>query len=457
MAPVPTINADFPPKLRPLFQPKRYKVLHGGRGGAKSWGIARALLLLMIQRPLRVLCVRELQNSIKDSVHRLLSDQIELLGLQTFFDIQRDTIRCTLTGGEFLFKGIKHNVQEIKSTEGIDICWAEEAQLMSETSWGVLVPTIRKTSTTLYGEAAGPQPSEIWVSFNPVLETDATYKRFIENPPDDAWVQEINWRDNPWFTEAMRSEMEYMKRTNYDEYLHVWEGKCRRNLEGAVYVKELRAAEEDGRLRLRKDGGVPYDPSVGVHVFFDLGRADATAMWFAQVVAQQFRILRYFEDSGEDIDYYLKTLQRFEYVYDRLWLPHDAKAKRLGSKMSIEELVRAKGFKVRIVPKLSVTDGINAARTIFSRCWFDVQHCDEGLNALRHYRYEVIPGTSTFSDSPVHDEYSHGADAFRYMAIALKAPKGEREVDEGMLTGKQRAKNLMSLAMGARSTNWMLR
>jgi phage terminase large subunit len=151
-------NAQFPAKLQFLFHPQRYKVLYGGRGGAKSWGIARALLIQGTQRPLRILCARETQRSIGDSVHKLLSDQIEALGLGAFYAVQKSTI-LGANGTEFIFAGIRQNVSNIKSYEACDICWVEEAQTVSKSSWDVLIPTIRKTD------------SEIWVSFNPDLET----------------------------------------------------------------------------------------------------------------------------------------------------------------------------------------------------------------------------------------------------------------------------------------------
>jgi phage terminase large subunit len=149
------INLELPEKAYFLLTEKsRYKVLYGGRGSAKSWSIARALLILALKNKIRVLCTRELQTSIRDSVHKLLKDQILDLGLDQYYYITKELIRSN-NGSEFLFKGMKNNVQEIKSLEGIDICWVEEAARMSLESWEILTPTIRK------------QNSEIWASFNP--------------------------------------------------------------------------------------------------------------------------------------------------------------------------------------------------------------------------------------------------------------------------------------------------
>lgn len=197
-----------------LFSPARYKIYYGGRGGAKSWAFARALLIIALQRPVRVLCARELQNSIADSVHKLLSDQIWSLGLQHRFHVTKTSITST-NGSEFLFKGLRHNAAEIKSLEGVDICWTEEAQSVSKESWDLLIPTIRK------------QDSEIWISFNPGRPDDETYKRFVLSPPENAIVKKVGYRENPWFPDVLRKEMEFCRRTDPDAFRHVWEGEPR--------------------------------------------------------------------------------------------------------------------------------------------------------------------------------------------------------------------------------------
>lgn len=177
-------DIQLPHKLAFLFEPARYKVAHGGRGGAKSWGFARAALIQAAQRPLRVLCARELQVSIAESVHKLLSDQIEAMGLAPWFDVQQQVIRSS-AGSEIIFAGIRNNVTKLKSLEGVDVCWVEEAEKVSNSSWEALIPTIRKPG------------SEIWVSFNPHDASDPTYQRFVLNPPPGARVVEMNWQDNP--------------------------------------------------------------------------------------------------------------------------------------------------------------------------------------------------------------------------------------------------------------------
>ena len=401
-------KAEFPEKLKCLFDPpsSRYRVLYGGRGGAKSWGVARALLILAAKDKLRVLCAREYQTSIKDSVHKLLSDQIQDLGLDSFYEITQASIRGK-NGSEFFFVGLKNNISNVKSFEGVDICWVEEAQTVSKTSWNVLIPTIRK------------EKSEIWVTFNPELETDDTFQRFVVHSPKDCVTEKINWYDNPWFPETLRMEKDDLKERDIEAYNTVWEGICRQTVDGAVFAKEMQSAELEGRIMK-----VPYDPSKPVHAVFDLGWADATAIWFIQFIGMEIHLIRYLEDTQRTISHYLSVMQTFGYVYDTLWLPHDAQNKTLASNgRSIEEIVRAAGYKVQITAKVPVSDSINAARTVFPKCYFDREECADGLQCLRHYRYDVDPDTKMFSKSPLHDQYSHGADAFRYIGLVVNEPR----------------------------------
>ena len=399
-------QAEFPEKLSILFDSARYKVLYGGRGGAKSWGIARALLIIGARKATRILCAREFQTSIRDSVHKLLSDQIVSMGLTDFYEITQNSIRGK-NGTEFSFVGLKNNVSNIKSYEGCDICWVEEAQTTSKLSWNVLIPTIRK------------EGSEIWISFNPELETDETYQRFIVNTPENCIVQRINWSDNPWFPETLRLEKDALFVRDREAYNTVWEGVCRQTVDGAIFAKEMQQAEFEGRITR-----VPYDPVKPVLAIFDIGWADATAVWFVQFIGMETRLIRYYETTQTTISQILAKMQTFGYVYDTLYLPHDAQNKTLAANgRSIEEIVRAAGYNVRIIERTPIADSINAARTIFPKCYFDRENTHEGLQCLRHYRYDVNPDTGNFSQKPLHDNYSHGADAFRYIGLMINEPK----------------------------------
>jgi len=241
------------PAQRVISATARYKVLEGGRGSGKSYSFADTAVARGAHEKLRILCTRETQNSIRDSVHRLLSDRIHTLGYDNFYVIQKDAI-YSRSGSEFLFKGLHHNISEIKSTEGIDICWVEEAEKVSEDSWTVLIPTVRK------------EDSEIWVSFNQEDEDSATYVRFIKSPSPDCVSAHLTYRDNAMFPEVLRRQMEYDKRVDPDKYEHVWEGKCKGYsdaviFKGKVFVEDFETPE-GVQFHFGSDFGFSQDPAV---------------------------------------------------------------------------------------------------------------------------------------------------------------------------------------------------
>jgi len=255
----PTIEGAFPRAYRELFTPCRYKIYYGGRGAAKSWAIARALLITAAQKPIRILCAREWQSSIKDSVHRLLADQIEKLGLSAMYEIKQNEI-VGFNGSLFLFEGLRHNVTKIKSMEGIDVCWVEEAERVSEDSWKILIPTIRKTG------------SEIWVSFNPEQDTDPTYNRFVKHPPPESIVKKVGWEDNPWFPEELRKEKDYDYMVDPDSASHVWGGECKKIsdaqvLKGKWVIEDFEPQKEWMGPYWGADWGFAQDPTCLIKLY----------------------------------------------------------------------------------------------------------------------------------------------------------------------------------------------
>jgi len=348
------------------------------------------------------------QKSIADSVHHLLETQLPLLGLETFYEVQKSTI-LGLNGTEFIFTGLR-DVASLKSYEAIDICWVEEAQNVSKRSWDILIPTIRK------------EGSEIWISFNPELDSDETYRRFVLDPPPSAQVVKINYSDNPWFPEVLKREMQYLKEKDYDSYLNVWEGHTKQTLDGAIYAKELRDAVQGGRITR-----VPYDPTKPVHTFWDIGWSDCTSIWFVQAMAFEYRVIDFYQNRQQALGHYIQELQKRGYIYGTDWLPHDANAKQFGSGKSVIELMRAAGRNVKLTPQLSIADGINAARTVFPQCYFDESKTADGVNCLRRYRYEV-DDNGQFKKTPLHDDASHAADAFRYLAVAVQPEKPKKPI-----------------------------
>lgn len=399
--------AEFPEKLRFLFAPARYKVAHGGRGSGKSWGFARALLIQGAAAPLRILCTREVQKSIKDSVHKLLSDQIQALGLGWFYTVLENEIRGK-NGTEFTFAGLaSHTIESIKSYEGVDRVWIEEGQVVRKRSWDVLIPTIRKPG------------SEIWLTYNPELETDETHQRFSVTPPADSVVVEVNYSDNPWFPAELEAERKHSQVANPKDYAWIWEGKCKPAVAGAIYYDEVAKAEEEKRICR-----VPYDPLLKVHVIFDLGWNDSMAISLVQKHSSEIRVIEYIEDSHKTLDHYSGLLKAKNLNYGTVYLPHDGRHKDYKTGKSAEEIMQAFGWNVAITPNMSIEDGIRLARMTFSRMVFDTHKCERLIQCAKRYRRSINQQTNE-PGAPMHDEWSHGADNLRYIAVNAEAMTNE--------------------------------
>lgn len=390
---------EFPEKLQCLFEPARYKVAHGGRGSAKSWSFARALLALGAQGKLRILCTREVQKSIKDSVHKLLSDQIEAIGLGWFYQIQNNEIRG-INGTEFLFAGLAdHTVESIKSYEGVDVVWVEEAHKVSKRSWDILIPTIRK------------EGSEIWISLNPELETDETYSRFVVDPPANAVVVQINYSDNPWFPDVLEQERVDCLRRDPKGYPQIWEGKCLPAVAGAIYYDEIQAAQDEGRI-----ARVPYDPMLKAHVVFDLGWNDAMFVTIVQRVRSELRVIESVEDSHKTLDWWSAELRKKNMNWGTVFLPHDGEHRDFKTAKSAKEILEALGWTVKITANLRVEEGIRLTRMAFPQMVFDKDKAARIVQCAKRYRRSVNQQTNE-PGAPLHDEWSHGADNLRYVAI----------------------------------------
>ncbi len=365
-----------------LSTPSRYKVWYGGRGGAKSWSVARLLLLKAYTKNARILCTRELQVSISDSVHRLLSDQIITLGLADYFEVTKTSIKSH-TGSEFIFKGLKHNIQEIKSLEGVNICWVEEAHRTSKESWNVLIPTIRAEN------------SEIWLTFNPDLESDETYQRFVISPPPGAIVKQVNFDENPWFSDALFAEMEYCRRVDMDAYRNIWLGEPRGISDAVVmkgkYVVDCFEAPEDARFFYGADWGFSQDPTVLVRCFI----TDRTLY----VDYEAWGI-------GVEID---KTPAMFDRIpLSRHWpiLADSARPETISA-------IRRSGFAISAAKKWpgSVEDGIAYLRQ-FKQIIVH-ERCIHTLQEMGLYSYKVDKNTDTVLPDLI-DKNNHCIDALRY-------------------------------------------
>lgn len=397
----------------------RYKVYYGGRGGAKSWAFAQALLAMGLSRPIRVLCARELQKSIKDSVHKLLSDVIKSAPeFDAHYDAQAQSIKGK-NGTEFSFSGLKHNATEIKSFEGVDYVWVEEAQAVSDNSWEILVPTIRK------------EGSEIWICFNPKNPTDPTWRRFVQRKRFNAIVKKVNWRDNPFFPKVLNDERLDDKENAPDAYEHIWEGEFDTRFSGSVYAKWIKKAYDQGRVKK----GV-YDPDHPVHTAWDLGYDDTTAIIFWQKIGKECRIIFSYEASGEDVEHYCAVLNgNFGHLEEQYggnipkivrvatercktfklgnhYVPHDAAYKLLAAGgRSIVQQAYALGIKMMVVPSTSQQNQIEATRKVLGASWFEEDDTVDLIHAANSYHFEHDDERKVFKSHPVHDWSSHYCDA----------------------------------------------
>lgn len=397
------VPVEIPEAFLPLFEPKRYKVFYGGRGGAKSHSIARALLIIGWQERKRILCARELQNSVADSVHRLLADLIRDMRLDKFYTITEKSI-VGRNGTEIFYAGLKHNVGSIKSKEAIDICWVEEADNVSDNSWEKLIPTIRR------------RKSEIWISFNTKNLTDPTYQRFVVNQDEDMIVKKVLWEHNPFLTWELEKERLKLLRNDKPAYDHVWGGEPDVRFSGAVYASYIESARSKGRIT-----NVPYKPGVPVITAWDLGKRHATCIWFAQQVGREARIIDYHEAYGDDTDIeaLAAVIKKKEYLYDMHWLPHDAKHERMGMKGSISKQLTDAGIINRLLPNIAEKAGIQKAINLLKEVWIDKESTRDGVHGLSHFHYKYDEALGRFKDDPYDDWSKDAADSFRYLAIAL--------------------------------------
>ncbi len=376
----------------------------GGRGSGKSWGFARALLLIGAREPTRVLCAREVQKSIQQSVHQLLRDQIEQMGLSSFYEVLTTEIRGK-NGTQFFFSGLSDQTAEsLKSFEGVKICWVEEAQSVSKQSWDILIPTIRADG------------SEIWISYNPQLESDETHRRFTTKPPPDCVNVEVNYSDNPYFPEVLEKERQHAKATmKPEEYAHIWEGKCKPAVEGAIYFDEMSQAAD----RIRE---VPHDGNLKTHIVWDLGFNDAMSIALVQKVSSEIRVIGYIEGVQRTLADYSAELKALRLDgqamnWGKCYLPHDGFAKRHQTGKDDATVLTGLGWEVEKVPQTDVEAGIKRAREVFPRVYFHRARAERLIECLKRYRRHVSASTGE-PGKPLHDEFSHGADCFRYLALS---------------------------------------
>lgn len=369
-----------------LYSPHRYKVFYGGRGSGKSQAVAQALTFLSSNINLRILCCREVQNSIKDSSYQVLKDMTDRLGIGHEFKFTESEILHMRTGSRFIFSGLLRNENSIRSKEGIDICWIEEASSVSQRSWDVLTPTIRKTG------------SELWLTFNPLTVDDPT-NVFIENPPPNAYVRKVNYWDNPFFPEVLREQMEWDKKNDFEKYLHVWEGYPLTISDAQVFKGRfvVEPIPEDlwkkaDRLFFGADFGFARDPSTLVRCF---------------ILDNRLYIDHEAYGVGVEID---ELPQLYRSVPGSTQWPIKADAAR---PETISYLKNRAGFQISAAKKWqgSVEDGIAYLKG-FDKIIIDPR-CKHAADEFRLYSYKVDKTTGEILPV-VTDANNHVIDALRY-------------------------------------------
>lgn len=386
---------QIPEAFEFLFQPARYKVAHGGRGSGKSHSIAIALLILGYQNPLRIGCFREVQKSIKDSVKRLLDDKIREMGLGNFYQSTDTEIRGA-NGTVFLFAGLKGNADGIRSLEGLDIAWIEEAMSVSQSSLDTLIPTVRKAG------------SEIWVSYNPRFETDPIDQMFRgeAGPPPRSIVKQVNYNDNPFFPQELEEERVYLLKRDPGRYKHVWEGEYLRNSNAQVFknwsVDEFVTPKEDVRFYFGADWGFAVDPTVLIRCFIDKRKMFVDREVY-QIGCEIDRTPKLFDS----IDPKFPGMARRWPIRADSARPETISYMRRHGYPNIVKSIKGKG---------SVEDGIE-----FLKSYDIVVHprCRHTIDELMYYSYKVDPLTNEVLPQ-LADKKNHVIDALRYSIEELR-------------------------------------
>ncbi|MFN7002191.1 MAG: PBSX family phage terminase large subunit [Roseinatronobacter sp.] len=406
----------LPPKLIEVFEGEaRYRGAWGGRGSGKTRTFALMTAVHgyrcgMAGQEGQILCAREHLNSLDDSSLEELKSAIRSVPwLAAYYEMGEKYVRSRDGRIKYVFAGLRHNVDSIKSKARILLCWVDEAETVSETAWRKLVPTVRE------------EGSEIWVTWNPESRYSATHLRFRIDPPEGAKIAEINWSDNPFFPAVLEGERLDDLAKRPDQYHHIWEGAMRTIHNGAYYAPLLIEAEKAGRV-----GHVARDPLMEIRAYWDIGgtgvRSDATAIWVAQFRGQEIRVLDYYEATGEPLATHVSWLRDNGYAKATCILPHDGANAEKVFATSYQGALSEAGFSTlvqRNQGRGAAMSRVEAGRRVFGSLWFDEVKTQAGRDALAHY-HEKRDEKRNIGFGPEHDWSSHAADAFGMMCQAFQ-------------------------------------
>lgn len=361
-----------------------------------------------------VLCGRQFMNSLADSSLEEIKAAIRSEPwLEPHFEIGDKYIKTKSGRIAYTFAGLDRNIDSVKSKSRILLCWVDEADPVTEEAWQVLIPTLRE------------EDSELWVTWNPKNKHSATHKRFRLSDDPRVKMAELNWRDNPKFPAILERQRQRDLKDRPDSYDHIWEGDFASIIEGAYYAASITKAKHDKRI-----GRVAADPLLTHRLFVDIGgtgaKADAFALWDAQFVGKEIRVLDYYEAQGQPLEAHLAWCRSRGLTPDKaqFWLPHDGATQDKVYAVSYESALRQAGYKVTVVPnqgKGAAKARIEAGRRLFPSMWFNQETTQPGIDALGWYHEKRDPERNV-GLGPEHDWASHGADAFGLLAVAYEEP-----------------------------------
>ena len=418
-----TARVELPEKLIPVFDGVAdVRGAYGGRGSAKTRSFAKmAAVRGMIYGRAgitgQVLCARQFMNSLEDSsleeCKRAIEDEPFLAA---YYDVGEKYIKSKDGRIAFTFAGLDRNIGSIKSKGRILLCWVDEAEPVTDEAFSILVPTLR--------EEGEDWNAELWVTWNPKRKNAAVEKRFRSSADSRIKIVELNWRDNPKFPAKLERDRHRDLAERPDQYDHIWEGDFVSVVEGAYYAAYLTKAKSDGRI-----GRVAPDPLMTYRAFWDIGgtglKADATAIWIAQFIGKEIRIVNYYEAQGQPLASHVEWLKSNGYAKAYCILPHDGERHESVYSVTYQSSLEEAGFETFVIPNQgrgAAKMRIEAARRLFGSMWFNAETTQGGLDAIGWY-HEKRDEQRGIGLGPDHDWSSHAADAFGLMAVAYEAPK----------------------------------
>ena len=393
--------------FEPLLGDAGYKGAHGGRGSGKSWFFAEMMIESHIQRKTDSVVLREVWKDLKFSASKLLGETILRLNAGLYFDVQDKVIRVK-HGGIIIFHGMQdYNADSIKSLEGFDRAWFEEAQNASQRSLDLLRPTVMRKPG-----------AQLWFSWNRYKAKDPIELLFYgKHPLPNSVVVEANLLDNPFRSKELVTEMEADRLIHdADKFSNIWMGTYLQNTDGDYYKQEMKLARASGRICKIPRLDIP------VNTFWDIGNSDGCAIWFHQSVGLEDRFIGYYENNGETLAHYVRKLQDTGYIFGKHFLPHDASHERLSiNNKSVRVMLEDSGLKnVVVVPRIQYLHlGIQMVKKHFPAIYFDEDACAEGIERLDNYRKKYSMRDAKFLDEPDKSNgSSEAADALRQYAQA---------------------------------------